>query len=83
MEDASSGRLKNLASSAEILQLQCDEFLIRAHFFCKNTIVIRVKIRALRVKYSIFQKRQDLIFFALYPKIFTAKVDLGIPSVLL
>ena len=36
MEDASSGRLKNLASSAEILQLQCDEFLIRAHFFLQK-----------------------------------------------
>ena len=47
---------------------QCDEFLVRAQIckntggyeriFCKNTSVIRVRIQALIVNYSIFQKGQ-------------------------
>ena len=59
MEDASSGRLKNLASSAEILQLQCDEFLIHAHFFCKNTIVISIKHDLARSGFQLWPKIGD------------------------
>ena len=50
---------------------QCDQCLVRAqickntgrvraHFFCKNTSIVRVKIQALTVKYLIFQKWQEL-----------------------